>query len=256
VNQTLNKQTRILMGMPITVEIVDPTASTEIFDRVYDYFEYVDEKFSTYKPLSEISLLNQGALTLEETSPDMVTIFAEAEQWRRATGGYFNIQHTGAYDPSGLVKGWAISNAAEIIRQAGFENYYVEAGGDSQVVGKNHLGQNWRVGIRNPFNLREIIKVLCISDCGVATSGTYIRGQHIYDPVHGRSAIRDIVSLTVIGPDIYEADCYATAAFAMGGEGIKFVETLEGFEGYMIDMNRVATFTSGFERFVDHAALD
>lgn len=255
-DQCVQKKTRILMGMPITIEIVDSIPSEEIFDKVFNYFEYVDEKFSTYKPMSEISLINLGALTLEETSPEMETIFSEAEQWRNATGGYFNIHHDGVYDPSGLVKGWAISNAADILRQAGFANYYVEAGGDFQAVGKNHQGQNWRVGIRNPFNMQEIVKVLSVSDCGVATSGTYIRGQHIYDPVHGRSTIRDVVSLTVVGADIYEADCYATAAFAMGRDGIKFIETLEGFEGYMIDMDRKATFTSGFERFVDHAALD
>ncbi len=186
----------------------------------------------------------------------MTTVFELAEQWRQATGGYFNIQHAGMYDPSGLVKGWAISNAAEIIRQAGFSNYYVDAGGDFQVAGYNRYGQKWRIGIRNPFNLQEIVKVLAVSDCGVATSGTYIRGEHIYDPIHSGSTNHDIVSLTVIGPDVYEADCYATAAFAMGRDGIKFIETLEGFEGYMIDTNRMATFTSGFESLVDYAARD
>lgn len=255
-NQAPIKETRILMGMPITVEIVDPGASQEIVDQVYSYFEFIDEKFSTYKPLSEISLVNQGALAMDETSPEMITVFDLAEQWREETDGYFNIEHAGIYDPSGLVKGWAISNAAEILRQSGCQNYYVEAGGDFQVAGKNRHGQSWRVGIRNPFNVGEIVKVLSVSDRGVATSGTYIRGQHIYDPVSGRETIDDIVSLTVIGPDIYETDCFATAAFAMGRDGINYIETLDGFEGYMIDINHMATFTSGFERYVNDAALD
>jgi thiamine biosynthesis lipoprotein len=244
------------MGMPITVEIVDPTATPAFVGEVFAYFEYIDEKFSTYKPYSEISLLNQGALALEETSNDMRTVFALSEQFRQETGGYFNIHHAGTYDPSGLVKGWAISNAAEMVRQAGFANFYVEAGGDFQAAGKNRQGQSWRVGIRNPFNMQEIVKVLSVSNCGVATSGTYIRGQHIYNPVNGGSTDPEIISLTVIGPDIYETDCYATAAFAMGKEGIGFIETLEGFEGYMIDSQKQATFTSGFERYVDYAALD
>jgi len=62
--------------------------------------------------------------------------------------------------------------------------------------------------------------------------------------------IKDIVSLTVIGPNIYEADRFVTAAFAMGKEGIYFIEKLDGFEGYMIDSNGLATFTSGFEKYV------
>jgi thiamine biosynthesis lipoprotein ApbE len=60
----------------------------------------------------------------------------------------------------------------------------------------------------------------------------------------------DVVSLTVIGPNVYEADRFATAAFAMGKKGIYFIEQLPGFEGYMIDTSAQATYTSGFERYV------
>jgi thiamine biosynthesis lipoprotein len=144
----------------------------------------------------------------------------------------------------------SLSNAAEILRDAGCESYYVEAGGDFQAVGVNAKGQPWHVGIRSPFNTEEIVKVLALKDRGVATSGTYIRGQHIYNPVNGALPDPEILSITVIGPDVYEADCYATAAFAMGRKGIGFIESLEGFEGYMIDNNKQATFTRGFERYV------
>ncbi len=240
------------MGMPVTVEINDARATELIFDEVFSYFEYIDETFSTYKDHSEISQINKHELKLEEASEDMKTIFALAEETRLSTDGFFDIQRKGVYDPSGIVKGWAIFNAAEIIRQRGFENFYVEAGGDIQVYGVNAQGQEWRVGIRNPFNMDEIVKVVAISNCGVATSGTYIRGQHIYNPNHRDEIISDVLSLTVIGPDIYEADRFATAAFAMGRNGIMFIENLQGFEGYMIDQNKMATCTTGFERYVLH----
>ncbi len=240
------------MGMPITVEVVDAAATAEILDEVFSYFEYVDDKFSTYKDDSEISLINKHELAPEQSSQDMRTIFALAEQTRQETNGYFDIRRNGSYDPSGIVKGWAIYNAAELVRQKGFENLYVDAGGDVQTVGKNSRGQNWRVGIRNPFNLNEIVKVLSVSNCGVATSGTYVRGPHLYNPKEAVPLNTPIVSLTVIGPDIYEADRFATAAFAMGQEGILFIESLEGFEGYMIDRYGEATCTGGLERYVSH----
>jgi len=60
----------------------------------------------------------------------------------------------------------------------------------------------------------------------------------------------DIASITIIGPNVYDADRFATAAFAMGKRGIQFIEKLAGFEGYMIDMRGIATYTSGFERYV------
>jgi thiamine biosynthesis lipoprotein len=213
----------------------------------------VDRKFSTYKPDSEISLINRQELSLEQASEDMKAIFSLAEQTRQESDGYFEIEHHGIYDPSGIVKGWAIQNAAEQLRQAGFENYYVDAGGDIQVSGKNEHGQDWRVGIQNPFNSHEIVKIFSVQNCGVATSGTYVRGQHIYNPRKDDEQITGIVSLTVIGPNVYHADRFATAAFAMGPAGINFIEELEGFEGYMIDQNGLATYTSGFERYLFHA---
>lgn len=241
-----------MMGMPITVEVIDISATEPDFDDVFAYFEYVDEKFSTYKEDSEISQINKRKLALEESSPDMRMIFGLSEQTRLETNGYFNIQHNGSYDPSGIVKGWSIYNAAEILNQKGFRNYYVEAGGDIQMSGLNDQNQHWRVGIRNPFNVDEIVKVLSITDRGVATSGTYVRGQHIYNPQNDGQLITNVLSLTVIGPDIYEADRFATAAFAMDTSGIEFIERLEDFEGYMIDKDKQATFTTGFEKWVCH----
>ena len=94
------------------------------------------------------------------------------------------------------------------------------------------------------------MKVVELHNQGIATSGTYIRGQHIYNPFKKEDLITDIVSLTVIGPNVYEADRFATAAFAMGKEGINFIEQLPGLEGYIIDKNGVATMTSKFNDYV------
>lgn len=243
------KQTRLLMGMPITVEIVDPTATPDDLEQVFAYFVTIDDVFSTYKDNSEIAQINRGELAISQSSADMQTILALSEQTKLATRGYFNIQRDGIYDPSGLVKGWAIQNAASSLKEQGFRHFYIDAGGDIQVVGYKR-GDPWRVGIRNPFKHNENVKILALTDRGVATSGTAIRGQHIYNPYQHATPILEIVSLTVIGPNIYEADRFATAAFAMGKAGILFIEKLADFEGYMIDAQARATYTTGFERYV------
>jgi thiamine biosynthesis lipoprotein len=245
------KQTRLLMGMPITIEVVDTTITQEDIEKVFDYFSSIDEKFSTYKATSEISKINRGELSTVEYSEEMKTILALSEQTKIDTDGYFDIQQDGIYDPSGMVKGWAIQNAADVLKAQGFANFYIDAGGDVQIVGYKD-GAPWRIGIRNPFNRSENVKVLGLTNCGIATSGTAIRGQHIYNPHDRNITLQDVVSITVIGPNIYEADRFATAAFAMGKRGIHFIEKLAGFEGYMIDAQARATFTSGFERYVLH----
>ena len=244
------KETRILMDMPITVEVVDKDATQRTLDKIYDYFTYIDNTFSTFKKDSEISQINRGELEEEVYSDDMRTVLALCEETRDETSGYFNIARNGKLDPSGLVKGWAIQNAATLLLEDGFENYYVDAGGDIEVHGTNSKGKPWRVGIRNPFNRDQVVKVVKLEDQGIATSGTYIRGQHVYNPLQPKEKITDIVSLSVIGPNVYDADRYATAAFAMGYKGIEFIEKLPGFEGYLIDKNGMAIFTKRFNDYV------
>lgn len=242
------KQTRFLMGMPITVEIVDPSATEKIIEKIFDYFIWVDSKFSTYKKESEISKINRNELAPKNYSPEMQEVLLLAKETKKQTEGYFDIYHKGIIDPSGLVKGWAIYHAALLLEKEGMKNYYVEAGGDIQVKGKNSKGGTWSVGIKNPFYQKDIVKVVYLSTEGIATSGTYIRGQHIYSPKENKD-ITDIVSLTVIGPNIYDADRFATAAFAMGKEGIHFIQKQKGLEGYMIDKEGIATYTTGFEKY-------
>lgn len=239
------------MGTPIIIEIRDKEANQKLFDEVFDYFKYVDEKFSTYKSTSEITAINQNKIQKEDYSSDMQEIFKLAEETKNKTNGYFDIMTPGGIcDPSGIVKGWSIQNASEILKQNGIENFYVEAGGDIQAYGKNDEDIPWIIGIQNPFNeKREVVKTVYLSDNGIATSGTYVRGQHIYNPHKKDYKIEDIVSLTVIGPNVYEADRYATSAFAMGRDGIYFIENLPLFEGYMIDKNGIATMTTGFNNF-------
>lgn len=243
------------MGMPITVCLSDNSVPGktpgEAMKKVFEYFRYVDETFSTYKKESEISRINRGEIEKNNWSKDMKTVFALSEKTRLETDGYFNIMTPeGSYDTSGMVKGWSIYNAANILSELGYKNFYVDAGGDIEARGENEKGEKWSVGIRDPFSSDKsrIIKTVFLSGRGMATSGTYIRGQHIYNPHAGRTPLLDVVSITVIGPNVYEADRFATAAFAMGNEGINFIEKLEGFEGYSVSAAGIATETSGFDK--------
>jgi len=236
------------MGMPITVDLGG--SAGDLIERIFDYFDDVDRRFSTYRPDSEISAINRNDIPVRDWSGQMLDVMRIAEQTRRETAGYFDIHRPdGALDPSGIVKGWAIRNAAEIVRRTGVSDFFIEAGGDIESSGKNASGRDWSVGIRSPFHTSEIVKVVYPRGHGVATSGTYARGQHIYNPRTAHDPISDIVSLTVIGSDVLEADRFATAAFAMGRDGILFIEQIQGLEGYLIDSNCRATPTSDFGAF-------
>ena len=238
------------MGMPITVEIAEPFARQEDLNQVFAYFRQIDEKFSPFKAGSEVSRINRGEISEADYSSEMKIIFSLAKETKQVTDGYFDIrQPDGKINPSGIVKGWAIWQAAQILKSSGINNFYLNAGGDIEAVGRNKSGQLWTIGLQNPFQPKEIIKVVYLADRGIATSGTYLRGRHIYNPHRPNDPLNDIISLTVIGPNVYEADRFATAAFAMGAAGISLIENQPELEGYLIDKDGTATMTSKFEDY-------
>ena len=243
------QETRTIMGMPVDVAILDASASQQDLEEIFAWFMSVDCRFSPYKGDSELSRVNRGEIAPQAQSAELQEVFALAEKTRVQSHGYFDIRRAdGSLDPCGIVKGWAIHKAACLLRQKGYENFCVDAGGDIQSAGRNAQGQEWRIGIRNPFAAGEIVKVLYPKGAGIATSGSYLQGAHIYNPHAPEQQLGDVVSLTVVGPDILEADRFATAAFAMGRAGIGFLEQLSGFEAYEIDAFGVARMTSGLER--------
>ena len=235
------------MGMPVIIMTPSNEIANNELEKVFDFFEYVDQKYSPFIASSDVSKINQGKLASKNYDDELSEILALAEKTKRETGGYFDVWHDGTFDPSGVVKGWAIQKASALMK--GFtDDFYIEAGGDIQVGGVNEAGGPWRIGIRSPFNRHETVAVVELHDKAIATSGTAIRGQHIYNP-HSEKPIDDIVSLSVIAKSILDADLMATAAFAMSSRGIRFIEKLNGYEGFVIDQNKIATYTSGWQKY-------
>lgn len=245
------RETRFIMGMPITLVVPSDHVRQRDLDAVFEELTVIDAQFSPFKYDSEISRLNRAEILENDLTPRAQEIFALCKKTKLETAGYFDVARPdGTVDPCGMVKGWAIKNAARQFAAMGFSNFCVAAGGDIQCRGVNADGGEWRVGIRNPFEPDEIVKVLTPKGRGVATSGNYIRGNHIYNPHTGNYGSDNVVSLTVIGTDVLEADRYATAAFAMGREGIRFIERMPDLEGYEIDASGTARMTSGLKKYL------
>lgn len=251
------------MGMPIVFEICDPEVGPEPVQRAIEWLEWVNIVFSTYRADSQISRLNRGEVTVADLDPAVGEILARSEELRRATDGYFDIRAPyapggegpqngrggpGSVDPSGLVKGWAVKRAVELLVRAGGRNLAVNAGGDVLVSGHPDGDSAWRIGIQHPRSSRDIALTLAVSDRAVATSGAYIRGDHILDP-HTGAAPGDLLSVTITGPDLSTADAYATAVFAMGAErGAWWCARLDGYDAVLIRDDDTVLTTPGIEQ--------
>ena len=209
-----------------TILFIDVASSTASEDELHvgieecrQYFYFIDEVFSTYKPNSEVSRLRRGELTLEECCSELQEVWALCAYAKEVSDGYFDPWCLdGGFDPSGYVKGWAADRAIEKLKAVGGENIQINCAGDLSLAGGFEDEKPWSIGIRHPEDKDQIVKVYEIMDGAIATSGTYERGAHIRDPHTGMIAI-GARSATVLGPDGGLADALATALVVAGRDG-------------------------------------
>ncbi|MBN1574460.1 MAG: FAD:protein FMN transferase [Deltaproteobacteria bacterium] len=139
-------------------------------------------------------------------------------------------------DLGGIAKGYAVDEAAEVLRKLGIKSGVVNAGGDIAVIGYKGGGKKggdpWRIGIQDPRNPKGLIAVLRLNDASVVTSGDYERYfiengkryHHIIDPKTGYPSDSSI-SVTVVAKNTALADALATAIFVLGPErGLRLVK--------------------------------
>ena len=170
-------------------------------------------------------------------------------------------------DLGGIAKGYALKEAARVLRSSGIDSALIDAGGDVYALGKK-ANQNWKVGVRNP-RAEGIIGIAAVSNLAVVTSGDYeryffgadsVRYCHIIDaktgwPAHtapmevqrtkpkGQSA--GMASTTVIMRDPLAAQGWSKVLFVLGPDAIALGDAAGGFEALLIDDGLKAYMSKG-----------
>ncbi|MFJ7077403.1 FAD:protein FMN transferase [Streptomyces sp. NPDC098781] len=230
-----------VMGFPVSLRVDDPHVGEESADAVFAWLREVDARFSPFRADSEVRRLDRGEIGRGDVSADLDEVLELCEEYRVATGGAFDVRLPGrGLDPCAVVKGWSVQRAAGLLRAAGASRFVLNAGGD--VVAS---GGPWRVGVRHPEHADKVCVVAELGDAAIATSACYERGDHILDGRTGRPAT-GLLSLTVVAPSLTVADTVATAAFAMGAEGIAWAAARPGCEVFAVDTERRVLRTEGF----------
>jgi thiamine biosynthesis lipoprotein len=219
------------MGTMISLYAPAGGASSEAADGAFAWLHEIDRRFSPFRADSEVCRLMSSQVSTAGVSADLAEILEIAEIVEVLSDGVFDIRShrgDGAPDPTGVVKGWAVDRAGDILSAGGVERFFLSAGGDVLVRGGRAVGVSWRIGVAHPDYGDAVALTLEADDLAVATSGTTERGRHIVDGRTG--AVADgLLTLTVAGPSLARADAYATAGFAMGQPGVRWVDSMPGY---------------------------
>jgi thiamine biosynthesis lipoprotein len=233
-----------IMGLPISLHVRGPAPRSSDVDRrvaaVFAELRHVDRVLSPYRADSDLTRWERGGLALGAADPilaDVLTLCAAAHE---RTDGWFDASRLPdplgdgtRYDPSGLVKGWAVQRAARHLGGLEGHGWCLNAGGDVTVVSPaGHPA--WRVGLEDPADPARVLQVVTLAAGAVATSGVTHRGAHIIDPYTGRPAT-SVRAVTVVGPDLMWADVYATAAAARGRSALDWLDGVAGYEALLVD---------------------
>ena len=229
-------------GTVVTFDVRDAaftdTTPKKIHSAITDacsWLHDVDSIFSTYRDDSLVTAIRRGdsldQLREAFTARDrelLADVLDACDQFEEFTDGAFDAwELPGGFDPSGFVKGWAAQMAADILSEQGLRYFMIDAGGDVVCRGGESPTEPWHIGIRHPYNADQVMATVSVTDGTVATSGTYERGEHIFDPETGEYAAVARAA-TVVGPDAGIADAMATAIALRGEPMLKKIHALSG----------------------------
>ena len=186
----------------------------------------VDAVFSTWREDSDLVRVRRGDLDPAQAHPWLAEVRLLCAEAERRTAGLFSASYVPSaptvadgYDPTGLVKGWAVERAAMHLRHVPGISWCVNAGGDLFAgAGRGASPSTWRVGVEDPRVPGVVAATVPLRVGGLATSSAAARGEHVVDPRSGARVARD-GSATVWGPTLLWSDVWATALFVDAREG-------------------------------------
>jgi len=217
-----------------------------------DELHELDALFSPFRADSQISRLRIGALRPEDADPRILEASEACVRLAAASGGRFDANRQGWFDPTGYVKGWAVEGAtarhlAPLLVESGVIAVGLSAGGDMQLLTAPGADWTWNVGIADPLRPGAMRAQVPLRDGAVATSGPAERGAHIVDPRTG-CAVVDAPTATVIAERLSDADAWATVAVVAGFDDLSWLRAAPDCAGMLIAADgRVRRWTHGVE---------
>ncbi|MCH2329880.1 MAG: FAD:protein FMN transferase [Rhodobacterales bacterium] len=202
-----------IYGTTYSIKIAENKSYSFLNTDIIDELNRIDYVFSTYKPTSEISLINKDPK--RAWSNEFRDLFNLSDEISNLSEGAFSPNDANGFDFSAIGKGYAIDKIAELMEKNGVNNYFIEIGGEIRAKGLK-FSDEWIFGIERPTNSKKspyIAFNVPSKGISIATSGEYREPNHIW----GKGP-RDLISVTVATSDAASADAWATALYVLGKE--------------------------------------
>lgn len=163
---------------------------------------------------------------------------------------------------AGILQGYGVRQASEIMKQMGIAGGLINGSGDVYCWGKQPDGSGWRIAIGDPARPHQVSSWLTVSDRAVVTAGNYeqyftVNGKyygHIINPHTGYPAT-ELRSVTIICADVELADALDDAVFVLGPvEGLALINRLKNIDCTLITDDGLTLVSKGMQLNAYHSA--
>ena len=150
-----------------------------------------------------------------------------------------------AIELGAIAKGYIADRLKDYLISQDVKSAIINLGGNVYALGRKPDGSRWRIGIKDPNDVSNVIGSIELENCAAVTSGTYDRSfvkngkryHHILSPSTGKPVDSDVASVTITSPSALTAEGYSTTLLCLGKhDGVKFAQSKTGImQAFFID---------------------
>jgi len=180
-NQTLLKNEINQMNMNVVIKLVALSSSTEIMkqmkvltERVSEHLQEIDKMFSPFRYDSQVSKFQRGDQTPLTSSNEFKEIYNSAVLSQQMTNGIYRPYFAGRFDPSEIVRNWAIEQVFNdelkpLLKNPEIVAVYLSGDDNAKFATKQGADFRWQIDITEPKNEADVITTYYLQNGAIAT---------------------------------------------------------------------------------------
>ncbi|APX71382.1 FAD:protein FMN transferase [Companilactobacillus allii] len=194
----------------------------------------IDDEFSIEKKDSLVSKFQQGDQSPLINSEPFQMVYDKTIGAEQMTQHYFSAYFNGKYDPTGLVKSWAMEEVFDaylkpLLNELDIEGISLKSGEDIKMETRRGSDYRWSVNILKPGSDEKILTTYYMQSGSVATVNNFN-----FERVP-RSQVGQMEQVTILSDDMMDSVVWANAGISAGTK--RFPELIDSacLTGMLVD---------------------
>ncbi|MQS98304.1 FAD:protein FMN transferase [Companilactobacillus halodurans] len=236
-------------NLPLEVKLATPKSSIdqklidETTAQITKKLEEYDEVFSIENKNSFLYKFQNGDETALIVSDPFKEVYEQTIMAEQMTQHYFSSYYNGKYDPIGLLNGWTIDKLFNqyllpLLSVDGIDGVSLRCGEEVRLASRPNIDFRWRVAIKDPRNLNNLLATYFLQNGAVSTSN---------EMKSLRNEKSKIEQVTIVSNNALDANIWSSAGISAGTNKFPSFIAKYSLTGMIVDKDSgLINFRDGF----------